>query len=199
MKDYLSIDDLAPNPFDQFNRWFNEVLKSNIAQKDAFILSTCYQNIPSSRTVLLKEITNDGFVFFTNYGSRKGQQISLNANVSMVFPWYELNRQVCVIGVAKKISKQRSDDYYQSRTRGSRIGTWASVQSTKLASRKILKNAVSEFEEKFADKIPTPDFWGGFEIKPTELQFWQDGKYRLHDRFRYFFEDNKWHIERLYP
>ena len=155
----------------------------------------------SSRTVLLKDLTQDGFTFFSNYNSRKAQQIEKNANVSLVFPWYPLERQVIVIGSASKVSKEESEKYFASRPRGSQIGAWASAQSTELSSRAELEEKFANFEAKWpiGEQIPRPDFWGGYVVKPESIEFWQGRYSRLHDRIRYVKEDNNWHLKRLNP
>jgi pyridoxamine 5'-phosphate oxidase len=165
------------------------------------VLSTAADGQLSSRTVLLKDLTQDGFTFFSNYNSRKAQQIEKNANVSLVFPWYPLERQVIVIGSASKVSNEESEKYFASRPRGSQIGAWASAQSSELSSRAELEEKFANFEAKWpiGEQIPRPDFWGGYVVKPESIEFWQGRYSRLHDRIRYVKEDNNWHLKRLNP
>jgi len=155
---------------------------------------------PSCRVVLLKELTKEGFVFFTNYDSRKGQELAQNPHIALTFHWNILQRQVRIQGVVEKISAAESNAYFQSRGRGSRIGAWASEQSTVITSRKILEQQVKQFTAKFADKeVPLPEFWGGYVVKPTSIEFWQGKADRLHDRFSYVKDGNDWRVDRLAP
>jgi pyridoxamine 5'-phosphate oxidase len=194
---------LPKDPVELFNTWLlaaagNEV----VVEANAMVLSTSIDNQPSSRTVLLKDLSKDGFTFFTNYGSRKAKQISANQNVSLLFPWYPLERQVIVIGKASKISKTESEKYFASRPRGSQIGAWASMQSEELSSREELENKYAELEKKWPEgtAIPMPDHWGGYVVWPTSIEFWQGRYSRLHDRIRYVrSENNDWQIKRIYP
>jgi pyridoxamine 5'-phosphate oxidase len=194
---------LPKDPVELFNTWLlaaagNEV----VVEANAMVLSTSIDNQPSSRTVLLKDLSKDGFTFFTNYGSRKAKQISANQNVSLLFPWYPLERQVIVIGTASKISKSDSENYFASRPRGSQIGAWASMQSEELSSREELENKYAELEKKWPEGtlIPMPEHWGGYVVLPTSIEFWQGRYSRLHDRIRYVrSENNDWQIKRIYP
>jgi pyridoxamine 5'-phosphate oxidase len=151
---------------------------------------------------LLKDLTDEGFTFFSNYESRKAKQISENKNVSLLFPWYPLERQVIILGIASKISSAESDKYFASRPRGSQIGAWASMQSTELSDRTVLENKFAQLEEKWpvGTQIPRPEFWGGYVVSPTSIEFWQGRYSRLHDRIRYLRSDNNdWQIKRFYP
>lgn len=194
---------LPANPLELFNTWLADATANEIVvEANAMILSTVLDNQPSSRTVLLKDLTDEGFTFFSNYQSRKAKQISENQNVSLLFPWFPLERQVIILGVASKISSTESDKYFASRPRGSQIGAWASMQSTELSDRSVLESKFAEFEEKWpvGTTIPRPDHWGGYVVLPTSIEFWQGRYSRLHDRIRYVrSENNDWQIKRFYP
>jgi pyridoxamine 5'-phosphate oxidase len=193
---------LPANPITLFDSWLKDAAANEIVvEANAMVLSTAADGRLSSRTVLLKDLTQDGFTFFSNYNSRKAQQIEKNANVSLVFPWYPLERQVIVIGSASKVSKEESEKYFASRPRGSQIGAWASAQSSELSSRAELEEKFANFEAKWpiGEQIPRPDFWGGYVVKPESIEFWQGRYSRLHDRIRYVKEDNNWHLKRLNP
>jgi len=194
---------LPANPVELFNTWLSEATANEIVvEANAMILSTVIDNQPSSRTVLLKDLTDEGFTFFSNYHSRKAKQILENQNVSLLFPWFPLERQVIILGVASKISTAESDNYFASRPRGSQIGAWASMQSTELSERSVLESKFAEFEAKWpvGTNIPRPDHWGGYVVLPTSIEFWQGRYSRLHDRIRYVrSENNDWQIKRFYP
>ena len=194
---------LPKDPVELFNTWLLEAAANEVVvEANAMVLSTAIDNQPSSRTVLLKDLTKDGFTFFTNYGSRKAKQISSNSNVSLLFPWYPMERQVIVIGTANKISKSESEKYFASRPRGSQIGAWASMQSEELSSREELESEYAEFEKKWPEgtEVPMPEHWGGYVVSPTSIEFWQGRYSRLHDRIRYVrSENNDWQIKRIYP
>jgi pyridoxamine 5'-phosphate oxidase len=193
---------LPANPITLFDTWLKDAAANEIVvEANAMVLSTAADGRLSSRTVLLKDLTQDGFTFFSNYNSRKAQQIEKNANVSLVFPWYPLERQVIVIGSASKVSNEESEKYFASRPRGSQIGAWASAQSSELSSRAELEEKFANFEAKWpiGEQIPRPDFWGGYVVKPESIEFWQGRYSRLHDRIRYVKEDNNWHLKRLSP
>jgi pyridoxamine 5'-phosphate oxidase len=194
---------LPKNPVELFNNWLSAAAANEVVvEANAMVLSTVVDNQPSSRTVLLKDLTDEGFTFFSNYESRKAKQISENKNVSLLFPWYPLERQVIILGMASKISSAESDKYFASRPRGSQIGAWASMQSTELSDRAVLENKFAQLEEKWpiGTQIPRPEFWGGYVVSPTSIEFWQGRYSRLHDRIRYLREDNNdWQIKRFYP
>ena len=194
---------LPKDPVELFNSWLLEAAANEIVvEANAMVLSTSIDNQPSSRTVLLKDLTKDGFTFFTNYESRKAKQISTNKNVSLLFPWYPMERQVIVIGTATKIAKSESEKYFASRPRGSQIGAWASMQSAELASREELEMKYAEYEKKWPEgtEVPKPEHWGGYVVLPTSIEFWQGRYSRLHDRIRYVrSENNDWQIKRIYP
>ena len=195
--------ELAANPIDLFNSWLKDAAANEIVvEANAMVLSTEVEHQPSSRTVLLKDLTAEGFTFFSNYGSRKAKQIAENKNVSLLFPWYPMERQVIVIGSATKIAREDSEKYFTTRPRSSQIGAWASEQSAELSSRQELENKFKELENKFAKEevIPTPPYWGGYIVDPISIEFWQGRYSRLHDRIRYVREkNNNWQIKRLNP
>jgi pyridoxamine 5'-phosphate oxidase len=197
----LRREDLDPDPFGQFRRWFGEATAAGLVEPNAMVLGTTNGQRPSSRTVLLKAYDERGFVFFTNYGSRKARDIEANAQVSLLFPWYPLERQVGILGRAERISSAESLAYFASRPHGSRVGAWVSQQSTVITSRQLLEMKWDEMKRKFAQgEVPLPSFWGGFRVVPSELEFWQGRENRLHDRFRYVrAEDGSWRRERLAP
>ena len=190
------------DPILLFKDWLSQAEKKEIRDPNAMQLATVAKNgMPSVRTVLLKDIINGEFIFYTNYESRKSNEINETAKGAICFYWKSLNRQIRLIGSIKKVSKKVSDEYYNSRSRGSRIGAWASQQSRELESREILMNKVKLFESKYNDDIPRPNFWGGFALKPVEFEFWQDGDFRLHDRFilKPTSVKNEWIAKRYYP
>ena len=197
----LSEESVDINPFVQFDRWFQEALNSEINEPNAMVLSTVNTSLQTSqRTVLLKAFDETGFVFYTNYESRKAQEISQTPKVSILFPWYELERQVIIQGTAEKVTKTESLAYFLSRPAGSQLGAWVSHQSKVISSRSILEMKLQEMKNKFKDgKIPLPDFWGGFRILPHSIEFWQGRSSRLHDRIRYDLDTDKWNIRRLAP
>ena len=198
----VGLENLPADPFAAFSTWLKEAAANDfIVEANAMVLSTTVDDQPTSRTVLLKDLTDTGFTFFSNYESRKAEQIAKNNQVSLVFPWYPLERQVIVIGVASKISKDESEKYFATRPRGSQIGAWASAQSTELSSRGELEEKFATFEAKWpnGEQIPMPDFWGGYVVKPESIEFWQGRYSRLHDRIRYVRKDNNWHLKRLNP
>ena len=197
----LDKEDLNANPIIQFESWFEEAKKSEPIPT-AMSLSTVNNNgEPTLRTVLLKLFDKKGFVFFTNYKSRKADHITDNPNVAVLFNWISLERQVSINGVAEKIKTRESITYFMSRPRGSQLGAWVSDQSSVLSSRKILELKLEEIKRKFSDgEIPLPDFWGGYRIIPKTFEFWQGRPDRLHDRFIYLKLSNKmWKIDRIAP
>ncbi len=195
--------ELPLNPIELFNTWLTQAADNEIVvEANAMVLSTEVDDQPTSRTVLLKDLTDAGFTFFSNYESRKGKQISENKNVSLLFPWYPMERQVIVIGSATKIARGDSEKYFATRPRGSQIGAWASEQSAELSSRQELEDKFKELETKFSQDsvIPTPPYWGGYVVNPISIEFWQGRYSRLHDRIRYVREkNNNWQIKRLNP
>ena len=197
----LNIDKINKNPIDEFRKWFKEAQSNDILEPNAMTLSTISpkENI-NSRTVLLKGINNEGFIFYTNYESRKGNDINFNSTVSLVFLWKKLEKQIIIKGNAKKIGKKDSEKYFQSRPRSSRIAAWASNQSKELSFENELKDRFSHYEKKFRNKdIPLPEFWGGFLVEPKSIEFWIGRKSRMHDRILYTRNQKNWNIQKLYP
>ncbi|HEY5369036.1 MAG TPA: pyridoxamine 5'-phosphate oxidase [Hanamia sp.] len=194
--------DLDANPITQFKNWWQQAVESKIEEPNAMVLATCdVSGKPSARIVLLKEIKDNGFVFFTNYQSRKGKEIEVNPFVSLLFFWKELERQVRIEGEIKKIPNTESDEYFNSRPSESRIGAWSSPQSTVINSREILQKNVEKYTTRFGtENIPRPEFWGGYIVMPCRIEFWQGRPGRLHDRLQYALtENNEWIIKRLAP
>ena len=194
--------DKIVDPILLFRNWLSEAEKNEIRDPNAMQLATVSKNgMPSVRTVLLKDIIDTSFVFYTNYESRKSNEINETAKGAICFYWKSLNRQVRLTGSINKVSDQVSDKYYQSRSRGSRIGAWASKQSRELESREVLMEKVKLLESKYDEDIPRPTFWGGFALKPDEFEFWEDGDFRLHDRFvlKPTALKNEWTAKRYYP
>lgn len=200
-RDGLRRDDLAPDPIAQFRRWFSQATEAGLTEPNAMVLGTTDGNRPSSRTVLLKAYDERGLVFFTNYESRKARDIAANPHVTLLFPWYPLERQVGILGTAERISAAESLAYFASRPLGSRLGAWVSQQSSVIDSRRLLEMKWDEVKRKFArGEVPLPSFWGGFRVVPSEFEFWQGRENRLHDRFRYARSgEGPWVIERLSP
>ena len=198
--DQLNESSLAPSPMVQFELWFNEVLDS-IIEPTAMVLSTYSQKKGvNSRVVLLKELKKDGFVFYTNYNSLKAEQIKQNPYVSLLFFWPSFQRQIRVHGLVEKISNQSSINYFKKRPRKSQIAAWASTQSTVVDNRFVLESLFHDFEKKFKNKtIPKPPYWGGYKVVPSSVEFWQGRESRMHDRFLYEKNNNKWVISRLQP
>lgn len=200
-KSELDEASVNPNPFFQFETWFKEAQTAEVIEPNAMVLATSSaDNVPNIRAVLLKIFDERGFVFFTNYGSDKAKEIEENPNVALEFLWLDLERQVRVIGRCEKISRTESLSYFLKRSRGSQIGAWVSDQSSIISSRKLLSMAVEKMKEKFHNgQIPLPDFWGGYRVVPTKIEFWQGRESRLHDRIVYDKEGENWHIKRLAP
>lgn len=192
---------MSPDPFDQFRLWFDKAIEAGISEPNAMVLSTVSESgKPSSRVVLLKDITDEGLAFYTNYNSRKAQEIGKNPYVSLVFLWPGLERQVRIEGRATKTGTEEADIYFRSRPGGSRLGAWVSEQSRAITSREELDKRLELVRERFAGKeIPRPEHWGGYIVKPTAFEFWQGRENRLHDRFLYRFENGGWTLNRLAP
>ena len=216
-KDYklasLEEADVTSNPIDQFTRWWNEAVASQIDEVNAMTLATVNAaGVPAARIVLLKGYNPEGFIFFTNYESDKGKNLAQNPNAALVFFWKELERQIRIEGTVQKVSAEESDRYFNSRPASSRIGAWASPQSAVIENRLVIEQNVERYTSIFAnDSIERPDHWGGYIVKPTSIEFWQGRSSRLHDRIRYKLEtsdynaatdtrtDANWKIERLAP
>ena len=216
-KDYklasLEEADVASNPIDQFTRWWNDAVASQIDEVNAMTLATVNATgVPAARIVLLKGYNPEGFIFFTNYESDKGKNLAQNPNAALVFFWKELERQIRIEGTVQKVSAEESDRYFNSRPASSRIGAWASPQSAVIENRLVIEQNVERYTSIFAnDSIERPDHWGGYIVKPTSIEFWQGRSSRLHDRIRYKLEtsgynaatdtrtDANWKIERLAP
>lgn len=197
----LSKKDVQADPMKQFNIWFEEALQSELPEPTAMTLSTADRTYrATSRIVLMKDIREDGLVFYTNYNSRKGQQLQENPLASLLFFWPELERQIRFEGKVEKLSPETSDAYFASRPRGSKIGAWASDQSSEIPSRTFLEQRSKELENQFdSNSIPRPAHWGGYILKPETVEFWQGRPSRLHDRIQYSLENDKWIIRRLAP
>ena len=190
------------DPIELFQKWFKEAQDKEIRDPNAMQIATVSKNgFPSVRTVLLKDIINRNFVFYTNYESRKSREIFETGKVAICFYWKSINRQVRVVGEIDKIPEKVSDQYFESRSLGSRIGAWASIQSQPLKNRETLLKRVEEFKNKFHENVPRPKHWGGFKIVPNEFEFWQDGDFRLHDRFilKPLDHSTLWECQRYYP
>lgn len=205
-KDYslagLTEKDLARDPFRQFEKWFQEAEAAKVAEPNAMIVSTANrEGRPSSRTVLLKGVDGRGFVFYTNYDSRKGRELDVNPRASLLFPWIAFERQVIVEGPVTKVSREESEAYFHTRPPASQLSAWASRQSAIISNRKVLEDGMKEVEKKYAGRVvPLPPNWGGFRVSPETVEFWQGRRNRLHDRLRYRREaDGGWTVERLSP
>nr|CAA6829478.1 MAG: Pyridoxamine 5'-phosphate oxidase (EC [uncultured Thiotrichaceae bacterium] len=202
MQGGLVRNELSADPFSQFETWFNQAMHSEVMEVSAMQLATVsLQGAPALRTVLLKSFDEQGFVFYTNYGSQKAEHIEHNPRVTALFFWKELERQVEISGTAVRVPTTESLKYFLSRPRGSQLGAWVSAQSSAISSRGFLEQKLGEMKRKFGDgEIPLPDFWGGYRIVPETVEFWQGRANRLHDRFEYRLRTKKdWEIARLSP
>ncbi|MCS5585116.1 MAG: pyridoxamine 5'-phosphate oxidase [Pseudomonadales bacterium] len=197
----LTRESLPDNPFEQFKLWMDQAIEAGIQDPTAMSVATVDgSGKPWQRMVLLKDFDQRGFVFYTNLGSRKAREIEGNPQVCLHFPWLRLDRQVIVGGRAERLSTVDVMKYFLSRPKGSQLAAWASKQSSRINSRQALETQFSQIKEKFAKgDIPLPDFWGGFRVVPEEIEFWQGGENRLHDRFSYQLDDGDWEISRLSP
>jgi pyridoxamine 5'-phosphate oxidase len=197
----LSRESLLDNPFDQFTLWMYQAIEAKVQDPTAMSVATVNsQGKPWQRMVLLKGFNEQGFVFYTNLGSRKAKEIENNAQVSLHFPWLQLDRQVIVGGRAERLSTAEVIKYFLSRPRDSQLAAWASKQSSHIHSRQALETQFAQIKQKFAKgEIPLPDFWGGYRVVPEEIEFWQGGESRLHDRFCFKRDDDEWNIARLSP
>lgn len=193
--------DLDPNPVQQFAKWFGQAREVQQPEVNACTIATAgLDGRPNARTVLLKYFDADGFVFFTNLQSRKAREMAENPSVAMLFFWQTLERQACIRGKAERVSATEAMKYFARRPRNSQLGAWVSEQSAVISTRSVLEMKMEEFKRKFAaGEVPLPSFWGGFRVRPEEVEFWQGRASRLHDRFRYRLVDDTWVIERLAP
>ncbi|WP_425086368.1 pyridoxamine 5'-phosphate oxidase [Streptomyces liangshanensis] len=194
--------DLAPAPMDQFSRWFTDAVAGGLQEPNAMVVSTATPDgRPSSRTVLLKAYDHRGFVFYTNYTSRKGREIGENPYVSLLFPWHPLARQVLVTGRAERVGRDETAAYFRTRPHGSQLGAWASDQSSPIGTREELLARYEDLAARYpeGEQVPVPPGWGGFRVVPGTVEFWQGHENRLHDRLRYVAEGKDWRVERLCP
>lgn len=200
-KQVLAESKVADNPIDQFTQWFQQALSAELLDANAMTLATADEDgSPSARIVLLKGVEKAGFTFYTNYGSRKGRELTENPCAALCFFWPQLERQVRIEGDVEKLSRSESEAYFRQRPRESQLGAWASKQSSKVASREVLEKQFEEMGKKFAgEEIPLPDFWGGFVLQPKRVEFWQGRKGRMHDRICYKKDSDGWDIFRLSP
>lgn len=203
LKGGLRRHDLADEPADQFARWFGQAEDAGVVEPNAMVLSTVdEEGRPTQRTVLLKFFDRRGFVFYTNFDSRKARHIARHPRVGLLFPWLGLERQVVIDGAATRVSTAESFKYFLTRPRESQLGAWVSRQSSVISSRAVLESKLAEIKRKFADgEVPLPSFWGGYRVVPQRVEFWQGGAGRLHDRFLYHREEDEapWQIDRLAP
>lgn len=202
VKGGLYKEDLTDDPLDLFSRWLQDAIDMGIPDANAMTVATVGKDgQPSQRIVLLKSFDEKGFTFFTNYESRKSREIACNAKVSLHFPWQSIERQVEVSGVAERISITESQQYFRSRPRESQLAAWASAQSRRLESKEILLKQWQAISKKYpSGDIPLPEFWGGYRVRPLQIEFWQGGEHRLHDRFEFTLQaGEQWKVERLAP
>ncbi|HBQ60547.1 MAG TPA: pyridoxamine 5'-phosphate oxidase [Balneolaceae bacterium] len=200
-KNSLDENDVESDPIMQFERWMKEAIDSQVPEPNAMTLSTVdMQNKPHSRVVLLKEVEDDQFVFYTNYASDKGDELDENPNVSLCFLWLELERQVRIEGTVEKVPQEHSEEYFKQRPYKSQLGALASNQSSVVPNREFLEDRFKELEEQYSEgEVPMPETWGGYKVKPEALEFWQGRRSRLHDRIKYEKVGSKWDIKRLSP
>jgi pyridoxamine 5'-phosphate oxidase len=204
-QDGLTEQELAPDPMRQFERWFAEAEKAGLLEPNAMVLSTAdARGRPSARTVLLKSYDGRGFVFYTNYASRKGSDLSVNPHAALLFPWHVMERQVIVTGSATRTGRDETAAYFRTRPHGSQLGAWASEQSETVESREALEQRYAELAARYpeGEGVPVPPFWGGYRIAPETVEFWQGRRNRLHDRLRYRLDPTAptgWRVERLCP
>ena len=196
----LSETDVPDNPLPLFKLWFDQAVRAECPEPNSMTLATADKaGNPSARIVLLKGADETGFSFFTNYESQKGKELAVRPQAALLFHWHELERQIRIQGVVERVSAAESDEYFHSRPSASRIGTWASPQSLAIPNREFLEEAEKQFKAEFGDKPPRPEHWGGYRLRPTEMEFWQGRPSRLHDRIHYKLDGSTWQINRLAP
>jgi pyridoxamine 5'-phosphate oxidase len=196
----LTETEVPHNPLLLFQLWFDQAVKAQCPEPNSMTLATADQvGNPSARIVLLKGADQNGFTFFTNYESQKGRDLAIRPQAALLFHWHELERQVRIKGLVERVSAAESDEYFHSRPAASRIGAWASPQSSAIPSREFLEQAEKRYQAEFGDAPPRPEHWGGYCLKPTEIEFWQGRPSRLHDRIHYQLDAANWKIERLAP
>lgn len=200
-KETLNETDVDPNPFQQFQHWFDQAVKAELPEPNAMTLATASKDgIPAARIVLLKAVDDRGFTFFTNYNSNKGKELEANPQAALVFLWTELERQVRIVGSVEKVSAEESDGYFFSRPHNSRLGAWASEQSEIIPNRDVLEQKLAALKVEYeSQEVPRPPHWGGFRVIPREIEFWQGRPSRLHDRLLYCRQGDHWTIERMSP
>ena len=196
----LNESDVNHNPIQQFNIWLQEAIANLVSEPNAMVLATANKNgEPSARNVLLKSADEKGFIFFSNKQSDKAKDLTENPQATLLFSWLSQHRQVIVKGKVSEISREESNEYFQTRPYGSRISAWVSNQSQVIKNREVLEQKVKEFMDKYPEEVPMPDFWGGYILKPESVEFWQGRPSRLHDRIRFTKKENSWIIERISP
>jgi len=196
----LSETDVPSNPLPLFKLWFDQAVRAECPEPNSMTLATADKaGNPSARIVLLKGADETGFSFFTNYESQKGKELAVRPQAALLFHWHELERQIRIQGVVERVSAAESDEYFHSRPSASRIGAWASPQSLAIPNREFLEEAEKQFKAEFGDKPPRPEHWGGYRLRPTEMEFWQGRPSRLHDRIHYKLDGSTWQINRLAP
>ena len=196
----LSETEVPHQPLPLFQLWFDQAIKAECPEPNSMTLATANETgNPSARIVLLKGADENGFTFFTNYGSQKGKELAIRPQAALLFHWHELERQVRIKGVVEKVDAAESDQYFHSRPPASRIGAWASPQSAAIPNREFLEAAEQKFKAEFGESPPRPEHWGGYRLRPTEIEFWQGRPSRLHDRIHYQLKGDRWEISRLAP